>query len=189
MQLDSKRYIERTATCEEREERRVAGSPQYNRQRGGGEGENVECKLWLTYYSQRPFVSACRGTSGITIVIYCLFVWTLSRIWIGHEFNCLLLLLHIKIMMHLSTVSLKICHWWPRCLLHFQARLLLPPRRFVSSSESGTQSSCYHLWTEAEYRWHLSCQLLHQIELPALVCRSVLATQFSKPVLHRSRTP
>jgi len=38
MQLDSKRYIERTATCEEREERRVAGSPQYNhREVGRGE--------------------------------------------------------------------------------------------------------------------------------------------------------
>jgi len=39
MQLDSKRYIERTATCEEREEWRVAGSPQYNRREEVGRGE------------------------------------------------------------------------------------------------------------------------------------------------------
>src|SRR5882724_10633444 len=66
------------ATCEEREEWgwQALHSTTTERRRGGARNMEPKHKLWLRYYSQRPFVSACRGTSRITIVIYCLFVWT-----------------------------------------------------------------------------------------------------------------
>jgi len=58
-------------------------------------------------------------------------------------------------MMHLSMVSLKRCQWWPDVYCIFRPDSFYLTDSFVSSSESGTQSSCYHLWTEAEYWWHL----------------------------------
>ena len=60
---------------------------------------------------------------------------------------------------------------------------------FVSSSESGTQFSCHHLWPEAEYRGHLklSTTALDRTCGPSL--RFVLATRFFEPILHHSWTP
>src|SRR5882672_9926219 len=68
------------------------------------------------YYNhcQWPFVSACRGTSRITIVIYILTVFlsdtfsdSVFNSGLSIQCNYLLLLLHIKIMMDLSWYPLR----------------------------------------------------------------------------------
>ena len=150
------------------------------------------------YYNhcQRPFVSACQGASRITIVIYILTVFlsdtfsdSVFNARLSIQYNYLLLLLHIKIMMDLSWYPLRYAIGDPDVYCVFRPDFFHLTDSFVPSSESGTQSSCYHLWTEAEYRRHLKLSITASDRTASSGLHFVLATEFIKPVLHCSRTP